>query len=364
MGFDDVRTTTPDAIPEAGPRLADWLAAGHQAGMGWMEAEPGKRARPGLLWPEVRSIVMLGASYAPPYDPLDGLARSGTGLVAAYAARRDYHEVLKGRLKEVADVLRARSGADAKIFVDTAPVMEKPLAAAAGLGWAGKHTVLVSRRHGSWLLLGSIFTDAALPPDAPEPDHCGTCRRCLDVCPTDAFPAPYRLDAGRCIAYLTIEHAGHIPAEFRPAIGNRVFGCDDCLAVCPWNRFAAASRDTRMAVREDLAAAPLAELAGLDDAAFRRRFAGTPVKRAGRDRFLRNVLIAIGNSSQFDLADTAVARLDDPAPIVRAMAAWAAARLLPAEQILALRERFGPGETDPAVKDEWMAATGGSQGSA
>lgn len=320
-----------------------------------MEASPERRADPRLLWGEVRSIVMLGLSTAPPTDPLEGLAHRDRGLVATYAARRDYHDVIKGRLKDVAGLLATRGGGEVKVFVDTAPVMEKPLAAAAGLGWTGKHSVVVSREHGSWLLLGAIFTTAELPADEPERDHCGTCTRCLDICPTNAFPAPYRLDARRCIAYLTIEHAGHIPAEFREPIGNRVFGCDDCLAVCPWNKFATAASDARMALREDLSAPPLRDLARLDDAAFRSRFAGTPVKRTGRDRVVRNVLIAIGNSGDPALAEEAVRLLDDPSPLVRAMAVWAVGRLCGEERIRSLRVRHVPSESDPGVTAEWMA---------
>ncbi len=323
--------------------------------MGWMEADPGRRADPRQLWGEVSSIVMLGLSYAPPGNPLEGLARRDRGLVAAYAARRDYHDVIKGRLKDVAGLLAQRGGADVKVFVDTAPVMEKPLAAASGLGWTGKHSVVVSREHGSWLLLGAIFTTAELPADAPEPDHCGSCTRCLDICPTDAFPAPYRLDARRCIAYLTIEHAGHIPVEFRPAIGNRVFGCDDCLAICPWNKFAETARDTRMAFREDLSAPALRDLARLDDAAFRSRFAGTPVKRTGRDRVIRNVLIAIGNSGEVALAEEAERLLDDPSPLVRAMAVWAVGRLCSADRIEEVGRPRREMEQDPQVRDEWTS---------
>jgi epoxyqueuosine reductase len=327
--------------------------------MDWMGEGQARRAAPAALWGEVRSIVMLGASYAPPHDPLAFLEHKGRGLVAAYAARRDYHDVMKGRLKELAGLLAARAGADVKVFVDTAPVMEKPLAAASGLGWTGKHSVVVSREHGSWLLLGAIFTTAELPPDEPERDHCGSCRRCLDICPTDAFAGPYRLDARRCIAYLTIEHKGHIAEEFREAIGNRVFGCDDCLAVCPWNKFAETARDARMAFREELVAPPLAELARLDDAAFRTRFAGTPVKRTGRDRFLRNVLIAVGNSGDARLAAEAERLLDEPSPVVRAMAVWALGRLAPERQVALRRER-AVDEQDPSVLEEWsrLAADG------
>ncbi len=318
----------------------------------WMAQEPERRASPRALWGEVRSIIMLGLDAPPASSPLEALAQREAGLIATYARRRDYHDVIKGRLKELAQALVSLAGAEVKVFVDTAPVMEKPLAAAAGLGWQGKHTVLLSRELGSWLLLGAIFTTAKLPVDAPGADHCGSCRRCLDICPTKAFPAPYRLDARRCIAYLTIEHKGTIPREFREAIGNRIFGCDDCLAVCPWNKYAKASHDMRMAEREELSDRPLRELARLDDAAFRKLFAGTPVKRTGRDRFIRNVLIAIGNSGEPVLAHEAESLLSDPSPLVRAMAVWAASRLLPKESFAALAKRHRHEEKDAEVLAE------------
>jgi len=322
--------------------------------MGWMEERTAERGDPRRLWGEARSVVMLGMSYAPDSDPLAMLGQPDKASISLYARRRDYHEVIKGKLKSVAGLLAAQGGAEVKVFVDTAPVMEKPLAQAAGLGWQGKHTVLVSREHGSWLFLGAIYTTAELLPDAPESDHCGSCRRCLDICPTDAFPAPYQLDSRRCIAYLTIEHPGHIDEVLRPGIGNRVFGCDDCLAVCPWNKFAETARETRLSLRDGLYALPLADLAGLDDAAFRTLFAGTPVKRTGRDRFLRNVLIAIGNSGRPELADSAVALIPDASPLVRAMAAWALIRIAPARA-----RALAPGalavENDPDVRREWQA---------
>jgi epoxyqueuosine reductase len=352
LGFTSFGVTSPAASPDLAERLAAWLAAGEHGDMGWMARDPGRRASPRSLWGEVRSVIMLGLDAAPLSDPLAGLARRDTGLVAAYARRRDYHDVIKGRLKELAQTLVALAGGEVKVFVDTAPVMEKPLAAAAGLGWQGKHTVLLSRETGNWLLLGAIFTTAQLPFDAAGGDHCGSCRRCLDICPTKAFPAPYRLDARRCIAYLTIEHKGPIAREFREAIGNRVFGCDDCLAICPWNKYAKASHDVRMAERGELAARPLRELARLDDAGFRKLFAGTPVKRTGRDRFLRNVLIAIGNSGEVELADEALRLLDDPSPLVRGMAVWAAARLLPRARFAALARRHRASEGDAQVLAE------------
>lgn len=350
--------TRPDRLPDLPGRLSTWLAEGAHGTMDWMAERADQRARPTGLWPGLRSILVVAMSYRPEHDPLALVAQPERGAVAAYAQRRDYHEVLKGKLKELGGYLSAKGDARVKVFCDTAPVMEKTLAEAAGLGWQGKHTVLISRAHGNWLLLGAIYTSAEFEPDAPGRDHCGSCRACLDICPTDAFPAPYRLDARRCIAYLTIEHAGPIPAEFRPAIGNRVFGCDDCLAVCPWNKFARAAAETRLAARADLAAPPLADLAALDDAAFRSLFAGTPVKRTGRDRFLRNVMIAVGNSGAPDLAGVAVARLSDAAPLVRGMAVWACGRLLEPEALRTLHRRHGSGETDPHVRDEWRAALG------
>jgi epoxyqueuosine reductase len=353
-GFAVMRVAAADAIPLAPERLKDWLKAGYHGDMAWMDERTAERADPRALWNEVRSVVMLGMNYAGEGDPLAMLARPDKGAISLYARRRDYHDVIKGKLKSVAGLLAARGGADVKVFVDTAPVMEKPLAQAAGLGWQGKHSVLVSREHGSWLLLGAIYTTAELPPDAPERDHCGSCRRCLDICPTDAFPAPYQLDARRCIAYLTIEHQGHIDAELRPGIGNRVFGCDDCLAVCPWNKFAETAQETRLALRDELDGLSLAELAGLDDAAFRALFAGTPVKRTGRDRFLRNVLIAIGNSGLPELADSATRQLDDASPLVRAMAVWALGRLAPS-RAAALAPAALRAETDPQVRAEWSA---------
>ncbi len=346
----------PDAAPQARERLEAWLANGHHGSMAWMAETAERRAEPGTLWPEVRSIIVLGLNYGPQSDPLASLDRKDRGTIAVYARTRDYHDVIKGKLKEAAGFLAARGGADVKVFVDTAPVMEKTLAEAAGLGWQGKHTVLVSRDFGNWLFLGVIFTTADLPADAPERSRCGSCRRCLDICPTAAFPAPYQLDARRCISYLTIEHKGTIPAELRPGIGNRIFGCDDCLAVCPWNKFAQAGREAKLAHREDLSAPRLADLARLDDPAFRALFAGTPIKRTGRDRFVRNVLIAIGNSGDPSLAPEAVRLLDDPSPLVRAMAVWAAARLVPPHAFADLVPGRFETEPDAEVRREWEDA--------
>ena len=329
LGFAAFGVCAPDAIPEAPARLAAWLAEGAQGQMGWMADRPGRegwRADPARLWPEVRSVVMLADAYTPEEDPLAATRLAGRGAISVYARGRDYHDVVKGRLKRLAGWLIARGGGSAKVFVDTAPVMEKPLAEAAGIGWQGKHTNLLGREIGNWVFLGALFTTLDLPRDAPAEGHCGSCRACLDACPTGAFPAPYRLDARRCIAYLTIEHRGPVEPELRPLIGNRVFGCDDCLAVCPWNKFAVAAADIRHAPRID-GAPPLATLAALDEAGFAARFAGTPVRRIGRARMVRNALYAIGNSADAALAPAARARLDDGDAAVAEAAAWALGRL-------------------------------------
>lgn len=359
-GFDACRIVRPDAIGQAPQRLAEWLESGAHGDMGWMEETSARRSDPRVLWPQVRSIVMLGVNYGPAADPLATLAQRSAATISVYARHRDYHDVLKGRLKLLASWLATASpSADVKVFVDTAPVMEKPLAQAAGIGWQGKHTNLVSRDFGSWLFLGSLFTTLDLPADALESDHCGACRACLDICPTKAFVAPYQLDARRCISYLTIEHKGHIDAQFRPAIGNRIYGCDDCLAVCPWNKFAAVSREAKLRARADLEAPSLAELAALDDAGFRRVFAGGPIKRIGYARFMRNVMIAIGNSDDPSLLGAALARLRDPSPLVRAMAIWAAGRLLPPRDAQALASRReAADETDESVLTEWALLSG------
>lgn len=322
--------------------------------MAWMETTAERRARPEALWPAVRSVVMLGMNYGPDSDPLASLAERSRATISVYARNRDYHDLIKGRLKQLAGRFAAKAQADVKVFVDTAPLMEKPLAGAAGIGWQGKHTNLVSREYGSWLFLGAILTDIDLPEDAPETDHCGSCRACLDICPTDAFPAPYRLDARRCISYLTIENKGPIPHEFREAIGNRIYGCDDCLAVCPWNKYAQVTREVKLTARDDLEHPLLADLAGLDDAAFRTRFSGSPIKRIGRDRFLRNVLIAIGNSGDPELIAAIEPCLDDPASLVRGAAIWALGRL-DTDVAREAREARLENEVDPGVKEEWHA---------
>lgn len=355
LGFAAVAVTGAQTPVSARERLAKALGAGWHGSMDWLEETFERRASPDSLWPDARSVIMLAMNYGPETDPLENLERPDRATISVYARNRDYHDVIKGRLKELAGKIAARAGGDVKVFVDTAPVMEKPLAASAGLGWQGKHTNLVSREFGSWLFLGSIFTTAELTPDAPETDHCGSCRACLDACPTQAFPAPYQLDARRCISYLTIENKGPIPHEFRAAMGNRIYGCDDCLAVCPWNKFASAASEAKLAARDDLNAPQLAELLTLDDAAFRAMFSGSPVKRIGRDRFLRNVLIAAGNSGNEGLGGACRDLLDDPSPLVRGAAVWALSQLLDAGPLRELGERLGT-ETNGAVRDEWVAA--------
>ncbi|AVO37590.1 tRNA epoxyqueuosine(34) reductase QueG [Pukyongiella litopenaei] len=349
-GFIAARICRPWDVPKVPERLAAFLDAGRHGQMGWMAERSHWRSDPAALWPQARSVIMLAESYAPDHDPLAVLGQPDRGAISVYAQNRDYHDLVKKRLKRLARWLieAARKGGcrdeqtgkwvrldggdpqdapEVKVFVDTAPVPEKPLGQAAGLGWQGKHTNLVSRDWGSWAFIGSVFTTLDLPADAPERDHCGNCRACLDICPTDAFPAPYQLDARRCISYLTIEHKGPVDEELRARLGNRIYGCDDCLAVCPWNKFAAAASDIRYAARDDLRAPKLADLAALDDAGFRALFSGSPIKRIGRDRFVRNVLYAIGNSGDRGLRAAARALIDDPDPAVADAARWAVARL-------------------------------------
>ena len=357
LGFAACGVARADAAPQTAARLRAWLDAGAHGSMLWMEERSGQRASPAALWPEVRSVVMLGMSYAPSEDPLRLAGEGGIGRISVYAQGADYHDVVKKALKALARwMVSAAPNADVKVFVDTAPVMEKPLAEAAGLGWQGKHTNLVSRDDGSWLLLGAIMTTLDLAPDAPGSMRCGSCTACLTACPTDAFPAPFRLDARRCISYLTIEHKGSIPAEFRAAIGNRVYGCDDCLAVCPWNKFAAdAAAHRAFLPRAELAAPELADLLDLDDTSFRQIFAGSPIKRIGRDRMVRNALIAAGNGADPALRVPVTGLLDDPAPIVRGAAAWALARLDPARFAIERASRL-PSEIDADVRAEWVAS--------
>jgi epoxyqueuosine reductase len=356
LGFDCIGVTDPGAIGQAGAHFREFLDWGAHGDMAWLAANPERRADPRALWPGVRSVIMLGVNYGPDEDPLAVLQERTRGAISVYARGDDYHDVIKKRLKTLARWLVAASACEVKVFVDTAAVMEKPLAQAAGLGWQGKHTNLVSRELGSWLFLGAIFSAADLPRDEPEIDHCGSCRACLDICPTAAFPSPYKLDARRCISYLTIENKGAIPREFRKAIGNRIYGCDDCLAVCPWNKFAQAGREAKLAPRQELRAPSLATLARLGDAAFRSLFSKSPIKRLGRDRFLRNVLIAIGNSNDPALAVEAERLLGDTSPLVRGAAVWALSQLLGAQEFAALGSRFAPSETEASVRAEWSCS--------
>jgi epoxyqueuosine reductase len=328
LGFDAIGFTRATLSENQREALNHFLAAGHHGTMAWMQSRAQQRANPQALWPQAVTVISLGLSYAPANDALATTRIPSAGNISVYARNRDYHDIIKGKLKHLAQFIAAQN-AGVKVFVDTAPIMEKPLAQQAGLGWQGKHTNLVSRTHGSWLFLGEIFTTLDLPADAPHEDHCGSCQACLTACPTDAFPAPYKLDARRCISYLTIEHAGPIPLEFRAPMGNRIYGCDDCLAVCPWNKFAAAGHEQKLLHREDLIAPKLAELAMLTDQQFREKFAASPIKRTGRNRFIRNVAIAIGNSGEAALYPVAQRLAADADPVVADAGAWAAARLLP-----------------------------------
>jgi epoxyqueuosine reductase len=351
-GFDVAGITRPDAVPEAKARLERFLADGAHGDMVWLETTAERRASPLALWPDVRSVIMLGMNYGPDENPLEILNKRDHAAISVYAKGDDYHELIKARLKEIARWLVANAGGDVKVFVDTAAVMEKPLAAKAGLGWQGKHTNMVSREFGSWLFLGSIFTTLDLPADETIDDSCGSCHACLDACPTAAFPEPYRLDARRCVSYLTIEHKGPIPRDLRPLMGNRIYGCDDCLAVCPWNKFAQAGREAKLSARDVLRAPTLAELSRLDDAQFRALFSKTSIKRTGRDRFIRNVLNAIGNSGDVTLAPEAERLLDDASPLVRGAAVWALSRLLQKDEFASLKRD----DDDALVREEWAAA--------
>jgi epoxyqueuosine reductase len=359
MGFDAVGFAEARLAEAARADLAEYLDRGYHGDMGWLAHTASRRGDPKTLWPDARTVIVLGLNYGGAEDPLAGAADPERGMISVYARGRDYHDTVKQRLKALARWIAAHWPGELKVFVDTAPVMEKPLAQQAGLGWQGKHTNLVSRDLGSWLFLGEIYLSLALAPDVPEEDHCGGCHRCLDACPTDAFPAPYRLDARRCISYLTIEHKGPIPHELRPLIGNRIFGCDDCLAVCPWNKFAQAGHEPAFLPREELTAPRLFELARLDDAGFRTLFAGTSVKRTGRDRFLRNVLTAIGNAAAAEPTLIAAARqcLDDPSPLVRGAAVWAFGRIAKPRQVAAEAEARLAAEADPGVRAEWQLLT-------
>jgi epoxyqueuosine reductase len=354
-GFDAVRFAKPEASQHAAADLRQFLSEKRHGTMDWMTRQAGRRADPNVLWPEARSIIVLGFNYGPKFDPRDRLKQGNHAAISCYAQNDDYHEIVKVKLKRLARSIAEQHGVEVKVFVDTAPVMEKPLAQSAGVGWQGKHTNLVSRQFGSWLFLGSIFTTLEIAPDQPETDHCGACTRCLDICPTGAFTAPHRLHARRCISYLTIEHKGHIAREFRENMGNRVYGCDDCLAVCPWNKFASVAREVRFHARAELAQPRLADLAQLADEDFRALFGGSPIKRIGRNRFVRNVLIAIGNSGNISLAPEAERLLDDPSSLVRAMAVWALVKLNARRAQQLAREHVSV-ETDAEVRAEWREA--------
>lgn len=353
LGFDAIGFADPEDVGQAGRKLSEFVALGRHGEMKWMTKKIDRRKDPKKLWPAVRGVIVVAANYGPETDPLDDLSRRSIGTISVYARNRDYHKILKGRLKQLGNWMSSSLGGKIKVFVDTAPVMEKPLAEAAGLGWQGKHTNLVSQEYGSWLFLGVIFTTFEVSSEETIGDRCGSCQRCLDICPTHAFPAPYQLDARRCISYLTIEHKGQIAREFRSAMGNRIFGCDDCLAVCPWNKFARATREVKLSAREDLLAPDLSMLARLDDQAFRTLFAGSPIKRLGRNRFVRNVLVAIGNSANPALAKAAAARLEDSSPLVRGMAVWAWQQLAKPEEIAGRRKQHLCQESDSAVRAEW-----------
>jgi len=353
LGFDCIGVTEPGSIETAGKHFLEFIASGGHGDMDWLAAQPERRVDPRGLWQDVRSVIMLGVNYGPDADPLAILEQRTRAAISVYAQGDDYHDLIKKRLKALARWLVATAPSEVKVFVDTAAVMEKPLAQAAHLGWQGKHTNLVSREFGSWLFLGAIYTTLDLPRDAAEIDHCGSCRACLDICPTAAFPAPYKLDARRCISYLTIENKGPVPREFRKAIGNRIYGCDDCLAACPWNKFAQAGREAKLAARDELRAPGLAELARLDDAAFRALFTKSPVKRIGRDRFLRNVLIAIGNSGEAALAEEARRLLGDESPLVRGAAVWALGQLVARDAFEAMKSAAMSTERNESVRQEW-----------
>ncbi|MBV9330516.1 MAG: tRNA epoxyqueuosine(34) reductase QueG [Alphaproteobacteria bacterium] len=355
-GFDVVRFASAAGFEQAGERLEAFVAGDRHGDMAWIADTLDRRSAPKRLWAEARSIVVVGLNYAPAAEPLANLGEGERATISVYARGDDYHELIKKKLRVLAGFIASQFGAEVKLFVDTAPLMEKPVAAAAGIGWQGKHSNLVSRNFGSWLFLGSIMTTLELEPDLPHEDHCGDCRRCLDICPTAAFPAPYQLDARRCISYLTIEHKGHIGREFRGPMGNRIYGCDDCLAVCPWNKFAVTARESALWARAELARPMLEELAALDHQAFRELFRKSPIRRIGRDRFVRNVLIAIGNSASASLAPAAQARLDDASPLVRAMAVWALGRLLEPGEFARLHLARAANENDPGVRAEWNDA--------
>ena len=354
-GFSAIRVTAANAMPQTAERLRDFIEHNYHGDMEWLATTEQRRSSPRAMWGDAKSAVMFAMNYGQGLDAFERLKRKSEGVISVYALNRDYHDVIKGKLKNIAEWFSSQTKAQVKVFVDTAPLMEKPLAQMAGLGWQGKHTNLLSRELGSWFFIGAMLTDMELPPGPAEMDHCGSCQACLDICPTKAFPAPYKLDATRCISYLTIEHKGHIAREFRKPMGNRIYGCDDCLAVCPWNKFASDASEAKLRARKDLISPSLDYLAGLDDAAFRKLFTGSAVKRIGRDRFIRNVLIAIGNSGNKGFVPAAETLLNDASPLVRAMAVWAISQLMPLEYFHFLREVHVDTETDPGVKAEWSA---------
>lgn len=358
LGFDTCRITSVEDGWAAGERLREYVGAGHHGQMAWMEETLERRAHPQNMWPDARSGVVIAMNYGPERDPMASLERPSHATISVYAGGKDYHDLMKKRLKRLARSFAEQTGEDVKVFVDTAPLMEKPLAAKAGVGWQGKHTNLVSREHGSWLFLGVMLTAAKLSPDAPEIDHCGSCRACLDICPTNAFPAPYKLDARKCISYLTIEHKGALPREHRAAMGNRIYGCDDCLAVCPWNKFASVANEAAFHAREQTNSPPLGELATLDDAAFRALYAGSPIKRIGRDRFVRNVVTAMGNSGDVGFVVQLQGLLEDASPVVRGASIWALEQLSHETAVQAKQSMAGA-ETDSGVLAEWAYVADG-----
>jgi epoxyqueuosine reductase len=353
LGFDEVGVTSPSVVKNSGKGLENFVALGRHGDMSWMERNIDRRSDPTSLWPDVRSVIVVAANYGPDVNPLDALLKKNTGAISVYAQNRDYHKVLKGRLKQLGSWVGANYGGQLKVFVDTAPVMEKPLAQAAGIGWQGKHTNLVSKQFGSWLFLGVLFTSLSLTPNDRAGDTCGSCRSCLDVCPTQAFPKPHQIDARRCISYLTIEHKGIIDREFRRPIGNRIFGCDDCLAVCPWNKFAQQTKELQFVARDDLQEPLLSVLVSLDEERFRSYFSQSPVKRIGRDRFIRNVLIAIGNSGNPNFIEAVENKLWDKSKIVRATAVWALANLVLPHDFVRYRNQHYSDEVDFDVRNEW-----------
>lgn len=355
LGFDGVRFTRAQLPEHIGAHLEAFLECGRHGDMTWLQTRARERKQPTALWPDVKSVIMLSVNYGPDGDPLAGLKDKTSGGISVYAQNKDYHEIIKKRLKQLARKIAADYGGEVKVFVDTAPVMEKPLAAQAGLGWQGKHTNLVSREYGSWLFLSAIYTTLNIDPDPHETDHCGQCRKCLDICPTDAFTGPYQIDARRCISYLTIEHKGPIPLEFRKPMGNRIYGCDDCLAVCPWNKFASLSHEAGFHARDELRRPALGELAQLDDQSFRTLFSRSPVKRTGYARFMRNVLIAIGNSGERHAARHAFKHLKSENPLIRGAAVWALSELLTPEEFTLQYEENFAGEKNEAVVSEWRA---------